>query len=105
MPQPTDPILRRVTADLADLYGDRLEKVVLCGSRARGDARPNSDYDIAVFLTDYTDRFVEFARLDPVQADLWEDAGILINPLIFRAADYTKPTGLMHNIRTEGILL
>jgi predicted nucleotidyltransferase len=45
-----DPILKRFRAALAELYGDRLERVVLFGSRARGDARADSDYDIAVFI-------------------------------------------------------
>src|SRR5438876_5954612 len=53
-PMPTagidDPILKRFRAALDELYGDRLERVVLFGSRARGDARADSDYDIAIFL-------------------------------------------------------
>jgi predicted nucleotidyltransferase len=32
------------------IYGDRLARVVLYGSRARGDAHPDSDYDVAVFI-------------------------------------------------------
>ena len=38
-----DPILKRFRAALAELYGERLERVVLFGSRARGDAREDSD--------------------------------------------------------------
>jgi predicted nucleotidyltransferase len=45
-----DPILSRFRAALDKTYGERVERVVLFGSRARGDARPDSDYDIAVFL-------------------------------------------------------
>jgi predicted nucleotidyltransferase len=33
------------------------------GSRARGDSRADSDYDIAVFLRDMPDRADEFGRL------------------------------------------
>ena len=47
-----DPIMRRFRAALDEAYGDRIERVVLFGSRARGDARPDSDYDVAVFLKD-----------------------------------------------------
>jgi len=50
-PKP-DPILSRLRAALEDIYGARLERVVLYGSRARGDERPDSDYDIAVFIKD-----------------------------------------------------
>jgi predicted nucleotidyltransferase len=34
------------------MYGERIERVVLFGSRARGDAHEDSDYDVAVFLRD-----------------------------------------------------
>lgn len=49
-----DPILAHFRAALDRLYGSRLERVVLFGSRARGDARP--DYDVAVFLREMPDR-------------------------------------------------
>jgi predicted nucleotidyltransferase len=46
-----DPILKRFRAALDEMYGDRLERVVLFGSRA-GDAGEDSDYDVALFLKD-----------------------------------------------------
>ena len=45
-----DPILKRFRAALDEMYGERAERVVLFGSRARGDAHRDSDYDVAVFL-------------------------------------------------------
>ena len=39
MTPPPDPILGRFRAALAETYGDRLERPILFGSRARGDAR------------------------------------------------------------------
>lgn len=50
MSEVIDPVLSRFRTELAKLYGERIERVVLYGSRARGDARPDSDYDVAVFL-------------------------------------------------------
>jgi predicted nucleotidyltransferase len=47
-----DPILRRFRVALDEIYGSRLERVVLFGSRARGNAREASDYDVAVFIKD-----------------------------------------------------
>jgi predicted nucleotidyltransferase len=37
-------------AGLAEIYGDRLAGLVLYGSQARGDAREDSDVDVAVVL-------------------------------------------------------
>ena len=48
-----NPVLKRFRATVTEIYGDRVERVVLFGSRARGDAREDSDYDVAVFLRDY----------------------------------------------------
>jgi predicted nucleotidyltransferase len=36
-----DPVLSRFRTALNEFYGQRLERVVLFGSRARGDARPD----------------------------------------------------------------
>jgi predicted nucleotidyltransferase len=51
-----DPALRRFRTALDDVFCDRIEGVVLFGSRARGETTEDSDYDIAVFLRDFTDR-------------------------------------------------
>jgi predicted nucleotidyltransferase len=57
-----DPIIERLRRALDELYGGRIERVVLFGSRARGDASDDSDYDVAVFLRDLTDRWQELDR-------------------------------------------
>ena len=57
------PILVRLRKALDEMYGNRLERVVLYGSRARGGAHADSDYDVAVFLHDMADRGPELHRL------------------------------------------
>lgn len=44
---PKDPVLSRFRSAVDEAYGPRVERVILSGSRARGDARSDSDYDIA----------------------------------------------------------
>ena len=46
-----DPVLTTLRRRLEEMYGPRLARVVLFGSRARGDHHADSDYDVAVFLT------------------------------------------------------
>src|SRR5438874_9124236 len=68
-----DPVLIRFRAALDALYGGRLERVVLFGSRARGDARADSDYDVAVFLKHRTDRWHELDRLADLSTDIIDE--------------------------------
>ena len=98
-----DPILKRFRAALDQIYGDRIERVVLFGSRARGDAHADSDYDIAVFLKDLTDRWQEIDRIIPVVTDILYDEEAFIHAMPYRAGSYEKRTPLMREIRREGI--
>lgn len=98
-----DPILTRFRAALAQAYGSRLERVVLYGSRARGEARSGSDYDVAVFLTDNAGLWQESQRLAEIETAILFDTGAVINALPFPAAAYGERTPLMHELRRDGL--
>jgi len=98
-----DPILRRLRAALDEIYGGRLERVVLFGSRARGDASDDSDYDVAVFLHDLTDRWSELDRLADLRAEFLEDTDVFIDAKPYPAGAYRDRTTLMREIRREGV--
>ncbi len=100
-----DPVLVRYRAALDALYGEQIERVVLFGSRARGDARPDSDYDVAVFLNDMSDRFAELYRLADLSTDILDDTGKFVHAMPYRAGAYEERTPLMREIRREGIEL
>ncbi len=99
----SDPILARFRAALDELYGGRLERVVLFGSRARGDAHLDSDYDVAVFLRDLYDRWREIDRLAAIETDILAETGCFIHAMPYRAGSYRERTPLMHEIRREGV--
>ncbi len=101
----SDPILTRVRRSLRTLYGARLERAVLYGSQARGDAGPESDYDIAVFLHDLTDRWAEMDRLADLGTDLLYDTGAVVHAMAFPAGAWQARTPLMGEIRRDGIEL
>jgi predicted nucleotidyltransferase len=98
-----DPILKRFRAVLDELYGDRAERVVLFGSRARGDEREDSDYDIAVFIKDPGPLADELHRLADVSTDILLDTGAVISAKPFYAGAYRERTGFMHDLRRDGI--
>lgn len=98
-----DRPLQRFRAALDACYGDRIARVVLYGSRARGDARPDSDYDIAVFLKNLSDRWAEIDRIVAIETEVLEATGAVINALPFRAGAEGEHTPLMHEIRREGL--
>jgi uncharacterized protein len=98
-----DPILERFRAALSEIYGSRLERVVLFGSRARCDAQPDSDYDVAVFLRDTPDRMAELNRLADVATDILYSDGGFVHAMPYPAGSYRERTPLMHEIRAEGI--
>src|ERR1700683_5623033 len=94
-----DPTLARFWAALAEIYGERLERLVLYGSRARGDARPDSDYDVAVFLKNPGSFWEESGRIAAIETDILYDTGVVINALPFKAGAYQDQTVLMGEIR------
>lgn len=76
---------------------------MLYGSRARGDAGQDSDYDVAVFLRHLNDRWRELDRLADLRADFLEDPGVFIDTKPCQAGGYRDRTTLMQEIRREGI--
>jgi predicted nucleotidyltransferase len=101
----TDPILKNFRDALAELYGPALDRVVLFGSRARGDARADSDYDIAVFLKEPENLMAEWDRLADLRVRILDAGGPFIEAIPFFASDYNKRTLLMHEIRKDGVTL
>ena len=97
-----DPTLRRFRAALEEIYGVRLERVVLFGSRG-GEAHAESDYDVAVFLHDMTDRAQEMNHLTDLATNILYDDGGLVHAMAYRAGSYDERTPLMHEIRADGM--
>jgi len=98
-----DTPLARFRATIGEIYGDRIARVVLYGSRARGDARKDSDYDVAVFLRDMPDRWQEMKRLADLSTDILYDTGEFIHAMPHRAASYSDRSPIMQEIRRDGV--
>ncbi len=99
-----DPILSRFRTAVSEAYGNRVERVVLFGSRARGDADLDSDYDVAVFLRDMPDRMAEMNRFADLSTAILYETGEFIHAVPYHANSYNDEyMPLMHEIRADGI--
>ena len=85
-------------------FNGRVAKIVLYGSRARGDARPDSDWDIAVFL-DGEPTSDDLDRLSDLGTDLLYETGQFIQPLPIPARRFDEDSYLLRAIRSEGVAL
>ena len=99
-----DPILKRFRAALDEMYGDRLERVVLFGSRARGHRERIRITTWRCFCGDMADRFAEMDRLADLSTKIIvEEDGPFIHAMPYRAGSYGERTPLMLTVRSDGV--
>ncbi|NEQ82012.1 MAG: nucleotidyltransferase domain-containing protein [Moorea sp. SIO2I5] len=98
-------ILPQLRQHFEKIYGERLFKMVLFGSQARGDAKFGSDIDVLVVLKGTVNPGEEIKRTSHVVAQLSLEHNEVISRLFIdehRFTHYTSP--LLRNIRREGIV-
>jgi len=82
------------------------EKVILFGSQARGDARPDSDWDLLVLLNKEKRDFIEdYGKYAYPFTELGWDYGIAINPVLYTQSQWSegKIFPFYKNVMQEGI--
>ena len=109
MPNTIQKVLNDFLEEVKTILGNRLKKIVLYGSYARGDYNKSSDIDIMI-LTDLSDKEIsEYSmKIWEKSADIEIDKGIVISPLVrnidnFEAWSDVKPFYM--NIINEGVVL
>ena len=109
MPKTREEVLRNVREfrdRLAALYGDRLQGVYLYGSYARGDAREDSDIDIAVVLKGTVDAWEEDRVTSEITTDLSLRQNCLLMPFFLSEQERREgPFAVHRNIMSEGVLV
>jgi len=89
------------------LYGERLDKVILYGSYARGEERIDSDVDYLVILNDDEIRtFKEISNLSPVTFELSLQYSVSVSAIPVSKSKFMQEwSPLYHNVRNEGIVI
>jgi predicted nucleotidyltransferase len=102
-------IIRVVQHLLADLAGDRLQSVIVYGSRVWGVVDPESDLDVAVLVRDCTPE-LEAAILEAAYQVMWDHDFIpLISLKVFDADSFAahqeKGFSFYRKVAQEGLSL
>ena len=104
-----DKILNEFIKKVKDLLGDRVKKIILYGSYARGDYNKNSDVDLMI-LTDLNPEEIEKYRdeISDIAFDIELDNGVVISPVIKNIDKYNARINIVpfyKNVQREGVVL
>ena len=109
IPNSTNEILDRFVSEVKKLLGNRIKKIILYGSYARGDYNQHSDIDIMI-LTDLNFEEIEKYRdeISDIAFDIELEKGIIISPIIKNINQYNARINIIpfySNVQKEGIVL
>jgi len=100
-----DQVAAQFSLSIREKLGSHLKSLILFGSRARGDARPSSDYDFLILVDEKSNDIVRLIR--QTEVELIDSDGALSGSLIYSEEEWKKrknlPLGI--NVDREGIAL
>ena len=98
------PILKKLKKGLIQIYGEQVDRILIYGSRALGDERPDSDIDILVVLKDdFT--YSEMLRLSSdLAASLSLENDVVISRAFVSKDQFeNRKTPFLMNVRREAV--
>lgn len=103
--QKSDSVIEQLATVLREKFGTHIVKVILFGSRARGDYEPDSDYDVLILLDEVTKETVD--EIDEIVWQIGWDNEALITAIVHDEKTFETHVyePLFINIRKEGITL
>lgn len=102
-------IINDLIEEITPILGNRINKIILYGSYARGDYKKNSDIDIMI-LTDFNDEeIVKYKELIwNITYDLELENDIIISSILKNIDKFNHLSNILPfytNVNTEGIVL
>lgn len=109
MPDNVSRIIYNFSQELKRMLGERLSKVILYGSYARGDYRDNSDVDVMI-LVKMSDDEIRKVKNDiyDLAFDIEMSTGIDISPVIKNEEQYeywSDTLPFYRNVKKEGVVV
>lgn len=109
MPNSINIALNEFKEKVKEILGDRLKKIILYGSYARGDYNKSSDVDIMI-LTDLNFEEIEKYRDDisDIAFEIELRMGIILSPIIKNEKEYNIRINYIpfyKNVEKEGVML
>ena len=100
------PLLNELKRDLQELYGDRLVKLILFGSHARGEANLDSDIDLLAVLKSPVSQVQEIFNMSNLLVKMLLEHDELVSIIPMSEERFNaKDVALLRNIHREGIEL
>jgi predicted nucleotidyltransferase len=97
-------IIREFKEEIEKLYGERLKRVILYGSWARGDATEDSDIDLLIVLGGKVVPGREIDRMIDIITEINLKHDVLLSVYPVSEEDYsTVNSPLLINVRREGV--
>ena len=108
MPEMISDIVHVFSIQARNLLNDRLSKIILYGSYARGDFCGNSDIDIMILVTGMSEELIRVAeeRLCEVSFDMELEKGVHISAIIKDEGQFKTWENIIpfyYNVGREGI--
>lgn len=101
----TADICKRLRSSIELALGRDLDSAFLYGSRARGDAGPDSDWDVLVMLHDDADWLKAREKMRHLTGKIAEDTNERVSIFPLRWMDANEHAGLLANVAHEGLSL
>ncbi len=100
-------VVDRLRERVVQAFGARVRRVILFGSRARGDALPESDYDVLVVFTELVPE--EWQRTVLELYDAFRGIGVAVEPHPMSELEFEETKGVIGGLAypaaTEGVIL
>ena len=99
-------LLTVLRASFKDIFGEQFDRMLLYGSYARKEARPDSDIDVLIVLRDKFDYSEMIKRTSEIVARLSLENDVVISrSFVTREQFEQEKSPFLLNVRREGIFL